>query len=102
MKTILVTWLSSAKGRFISLAVGLVIGLATTLLARFQLTLDPRDEALLTTLVTALVGWGLDMLVIKINSDGVKAIQAPLQGIKEDGVPGAKTIAAVEDLASKP
>lgn len=101
MKPLLVTWLSSARGRFISLAGGLAVGVATNILSRFQLSLEPNDELLLTALVTALVGWGLDIIVIKLNSDGVKAIQAPLPGVIEDGVPGPVTIQAVENLASE-
>ena len=101
MKPLLVTWLSSARGRFISLAVGLVAGLTTKILTQWNLEISPDDSTLIASLVTAIVGWGLDIVVIKLNSDGTKALQAPLPGIKEDGVPGPATIAAVEMAVAK-
>jgi len=93
--------LSSAKGRFISLAVGLVAGVTTTILTQWKLQLSPDDANLIASLVTAVVGWCLDIVVIKLNSDGVKAIQSPLPGVVEDGVPGPLTINAVKDAVSK-
>lgn len=102
MKTFLTAWLSAARGRFITLAIASVVGVISALLARWNFTLDPEDTKLVAGFVTGFVGWGIDALIIKVNSDGVKQIQDALPPyVKSDGVPGEVTITAVENLASK-
>ena len=96
MKQQLIQLLSGSKGRFVSLGVGAAIGSLSKLLSAYNFTIDPEIENFIAALIGLGITWVIDSAILYITQAGVKKIQAPLPGIAEDGVPGPKTIAAVE------
>lgn len=101
MKTRLIKLLLDGKGRINSAVVGIVTGAATKILARYNLTLDPLAEDLLSASVGLFVMWAIDSIVLKLQADGVKRIQDALPPhVESDGVPGDVTVAAVKRATS--
>lgn len=97
MKTTLIKLLLDGRGRFVSLATGALVAAVTKALAGKNVTLDPEVENMIATITGLFVMWVIDSVVLKMQSDGVKQIQDALPpSVKSDGVPGEKTIAAVE------
>lgn len=102
MKSSLIKLLTGAKGRLVSVITGALVGVVTKLLTRNNATLDPEIENLVSTIASLAVMWAIDSLVLKLQSDGVRKIQDALPpSVVSDGVPGEKTVAAVEKAVSE-
>lgn len=103
MKQFLMKTLTDKKGRIASFVVGLAVAFAVRSLAQHNITIDSDTLNEITLAVTAVVGWGIDAVVLHINASGVKQIQEALPSeIKVDGVAGQKTVEAVQDLTNQP
>lgn len=98
MKTTLIKLLLDGRGRVVSLATGTLVAAVTKALSTKQIHLDPEVENLIAAVAGLAVMWVIDSVVLKLQSDGVKHIQDILpESIVSDGVPGEKTIDAVEE-----
>lgn len=94
--------LSGVKGRLITIASGVIAGLVVRALAKFGFEPDLQTLNDITELAGIGVILGMEWAVIHLNAEGVKKIQQALPPeIKDDGVPGDKTVAAVEEMAAQ-
>jgi len=94
--------LSGFKGRLITIGSGLLAGLVVRALAKLGFSPDASTLNDITEFSGIATTLGIEWLVIHLNSQGVKKIQDALPPeVKSDGVPGPKTIAAVEKLADQ-
>ena len=102
MKNALLKALADGKGRLLSLTTGFVTAKILAWIASAGITLDPKDELYITGLAGLVIAYGIDALFIRLQTAGVKEIQDALPpSVKSDGVPGSKTIKAVENAVDK-
>lgn len=102
MSQFLISTLSGAKGRLITIAVAVATGFATKIAADHGLELTEKNEMLLASSVGALVGWFIDSAVLWINTRGIQRIQDALPpDIKSDGHAGDKTVEAVQEAVEQ-
>lgn len=102
MSEFLISTLSGAKGRLITIAVAIAMGFATKIAADHGLELTEKNELLLSTSVGSLVGWFIDSAILWINTRGIQRIQESLPPeIKPDGYAGDKTVEAVQEAVEQ-
>lgn len=102
MSQFLISTLSGAKGRLITIVVAIATGFATKFAADHGLELSEKNELLLSTSVGSLVGWFIDSVVLWINTRGIQRIQNALPpDIKADGHAGDKTVEAVQEAVEQ-
>lgn len=102
MKEFLISTLSGAKGRLITIAVAIAMGFATKFAADHGLELSEKNELLLSTSVGSFAGWLIDSVILWINTKGIKRIQDALPpDIQSDGYAGDKTVEAVQEAVEQ-
>jgi hypothetical protein len=102
MKDSFLKALTGAKGRIITMVSGAVAAVIVRALVKMGWEPDPATLNDITEFSGVAVTLGLEWVVIHLSSEGVKKIQDALPpAVKSDGVPGPKTIAAVEKLAEQ-
>lgn len=98
MKEFIISTLSGNKGRFVTVATAVSVGLVTRWFARNSWTLDENSELLLSTTVGSFTAWLIDSVILQINRTNIKEIQDALPpSVQSDGYAGPKTIEAVKD-----
>jgi hypothetical protein len=102
MKNAILKFLVSRAGGILTPVVSGLVGAGLAKLAALDPTLaSPETQATITGCVMAVILGAINYWTNAVQTEGVKQIQTDLGGLEVDGVPGAKTQAKAQRVASR-